>query len=162
MADLYILDLDGVEGESQTEGFEKKIELLSMNDGLAAQVTGDVSNQERISGGPNFQDINATKYIDTSTPLLFQNCCEGKIFKSAKIFQLRNDAGKLIELQRWELENPVLSSYSQGGGSGDKPVDSLTINFSKIVWAYSVQNEAGGKAGEIADGHDVAKNVAAS
>lgn len=159
MPDALILELDGYEGESQIKGFEKKIEILSFSHGVAMQVTGDVSNQERTSGKPNLQDLTVSKYMDKSSTVLKQACAEGKIIKSAKLFVLRNDAGSLIEMFRYELENPVVSSYSTGAGGGDKPVDTLTLNFAKVKWVYTVQGEGGAKAGEIPGQWDIALNT---
>ena len=50
MADVILIDLPGLEGTSQLEGYAKKIEILSYSHGVAMQVTGDVSNTERTSG----------------------------------------------------------------------------------------------------------------
>ena len=55
-------------------------------------------------------------------------------------------------------ENAVLSSLSIGGGSGDKPVETLTINYSKITWTYNAQKEEGGKEGEVKASWDVSTN----
>ena len=75
--DNIILDLDGVEGESNKSGYEKKIEILSYNHGVSMQVTGDVSNQERTSGAPNVQDLSLTKYADSSSNLLRGGAARG-------------------------------------------------------------------------------------
>lgn len=159
MADLLILDLEGIDGESQVKGFEKKIEILSFNQGVAMQVTGDVSNQERTSGKPNVQDLSLTKYADKSSPILKAQCAAAHVFKTAKLFVMRNDAGKTIEIFRYELENPIISSYSTGAGGSDKPNETLSLNFSKVKWVYTVQGEGGSKAGEIPGQWDIAVNT---
>jgi type VI secretion system secreted protein Hcp len=155
---VIILDIPNIQGESQLKGFEKKIELLSFSHGVAMQVTGDVSNTERTSGRPNHQDFTGTKYMDRASPVLNQALCKGTILGTVKVTIGRNDKGSVLPLMVYELENAVLSSVSVGGGSGDKPVATLTINYSKITWTYSAQKEEGGKEGEVKASWDVSTN----
>ena len=58
----------------------------------------------------------------------------------------------------YDLENALISSISIGGGNGDKPVETVTLNYSKITWTYSAQKEEGGKEGEVKGVWDVALN----
>jgi type VI secretion system secreted protein Hcp len=52
----------------------------------------------------------------------------------------------------------MLSSVEVGGGGGDKPVESLSINYSGIKWDYTAQKETGGKDGILSGSWDVAAN----
>ncbi|HET7321985.1 MAG TPA: type VI secretion system tube protein Hcp [Longimicrobiaceae bacterium] len=159
--DVILLELPDMEGTSQLSGYEKKIELLSYSHGVAMQVTGDVSNTERTSGRPMHQDFHLTKYVDKTTPLLNQHCCEGKAFATAKITIGRNDAGTVIPLIIYSLTNVVVSSVSVGGGGGDKPVESFSLNYASIKWDFSTQKEAGGKEGTVQGKWDLTTNKAA-
>jgi type VI secretion system secreted protein Hcp len=160
MADAILLDM-GLEGTSQITGFEKKIEVLSFSHGVAMQVTGDVSNTERTSGKPIHQDLHLTKYVDKTTPLLNQHCCEGKSFPTVTMTIGRNDAGTLIPLIIYTLTNAIISSVSVGGGGGDKPVESFSLNYAKIQWEFATQKEEGGKEGTVQGKWDLTTNAAA-
>jgi type VI secretion system secreted protein Hcp len=151
--DVIILDIPNVKGECQLKGFEGKIELLSFSHGVAMQVTCDVSKTERTSGRPNHRDFTGTKYMDKASPVLNQALCKGAILGTAKVTIGRNDKGSILPLMLYELENAVLSSLSVGGGSGDKPVETLTLNYSKITWTYNAQKE-----GEVKASWDVTTN----
>ena len=70
----------------------------------------------------------------------------------------RNDAGTVIPLMVYDLENSLVSSISVGGGNGDKPVETVTLNYSKITWTYNAQKEEGGKEGEVKGVWDVGTN----
>ena len=148
--DVIILDL-GAEpkGESQLTGFTDKIELLSFSHGVAMQITGDISNSERTSGKPNHQDLTVTKYLDAASPVLNQNCCEGKAFPKVDIIIGRNDSGAIIELMRYTMKNALISSISVGGGGGDKPVETLTLNYNHITWKYTSQKPEVGTEGAV-------------
>jgi type VI secretion system secreted protein Hcp len=49
---------------------------------------------------------------------------------------------------------------SVGGGGGDKPVESLSINYGSIKWDYQAQKETGGKGGTASTSWNVADNSA--
>src|SRR5215216_661513 len=97
--DVIILDMgDAPKGESNLTGFKDKIELLSFSHGVAMQITGDVSNSERTSGKPNHQDMTVTKYLDATSPILNQSCCEGRAFPQVDIIIGRDEHGRVAEL----------------------------------------------------------------
>ena len=161
MADVIMLDIPELAGTSQVTGFEGKMEILSYSHGVAMQVTSDVSNTERTSGRPIHQDFHLTKYIDKTTPLLNQGCCEGKHYATATLTIGRNDAGTLIPLIVYTLTNVVVSSVSVGGGGGDKPVESFSLNYATITWDFSAQKEEGGAEGSVQGKWDLTANAAA-
>lgn len=160
MADVILLKINGVDGETQHKGFEKQIELLSFSHGVSMQVTGDTSNQARTSGKPNHQDFQISKYLDVTTPKLNQKCCEGSNLGDAIITIARNDGGTIMELMKYTLKNTIISSVSVGGGGGDKPVENVSFNYSAIAWDYTSQKESSGKLGNAGGTWDVALNQA--
>lgn len=159
MADVIMLKITGVEGTSQITGYEKQIEVLSYSHGVSMQVTGDVTNTERTSGRPMHQDFHLTKYLDQSSPKLNQKCCEATNLGQVIITIGRNDAGALLPLIIYTLENVVISSVSVGGGGGDKPVESVSLNYGAIKWDYTAQKEENGQAGTVSGGWDVSANA---
>jgi type VI secretion system secreted protein Hcp len=148
--DVIILDMGATpKGESNLDGFKDKVELLSFSHGVAMQITGDVSNSERTSGKPNHQDMTVTKYLDATSPVLNQSCCEGKAYPKVDIIIGRNDSGKVIELMRYTMQNCLISSISVGGGGGDKPVETVTLNYNQITWNYTPQKPEIGAEGNV-------------
>ena len=142
--DAIIMDMGAdVKGESTRGGYAGKIELLSFSHGVAMQVTGDLGGSERTSGKPSHQDMTVTKYLDSASPVLNQSCCEGKMFPQVDIVIGRDDHGAVAELMRYTLKNVAISSISIGGGGGDKPVETLTLNYNQISWNYSAQRQKG-------------------
>jgi len=157
---VLILDMGSdVPGESTLKDFEKKMELLSFSHGVAMQITGDLSNHERTSGKPNHLDMTVTKYLDAASPVLNQACCEGKSFPHVDIVVGRNDDGKVIEMMRYTMKNVLISSVSVGGGGGDKPVETVTLNYNDIAWKFTSQNASIGQKGVVNGSSNLATNA---
>jgi type VI secretion system secreted protein Hcp len=156
--DVILMKVKDVPGTSMMNGYAAQIELMSFSHGLSMQVTGDVSNTERTSGKPRHQDFHVTKYMDKSSPLLNQKLCQAQDLGDIVITVGRNDNNTVIPLIIYTLQKAVLSSVSVGGGGGDKPVESLSINYGAIKWDYTAQKEDGGKAGTVSGSWDVAAN----
>ena len=150
-----------IDGTSTLDQYEKQIELLSFSHGVAMQITGDISNTERTSGKPNHQDFTITKYLDQSSPKLNESCCKGDNFTSVEVVIARNDKGAVLPLLKYTLKNVVLSSVSIGGGGGDKPVETVTLNYNHITWDFTTQKSEGAKEGHIDTKWNLATNKAA-
>ena len=158
--DVLLMKMDpAIPGTSTMKGSETQIELLSFSHGVAMQITGDVSNTERTSGKPNHQDFTVTKYLDQASPKLNEACCKGDNFTSVEVTVARNDKGALLPLIKYTLKNVVLSSVSIGGGGGDKPVETVTLNYNHITWDFHTQKAEGAEQGHVDTKWDLAKNV---
>ncbi|OQS31853.1 Hcp family type VI secretion system effector [Chromobacterium haemolyticum] len=160
--DAIILDLGSdIKGECKLEGYTDKIEVLSYSHNVAMQVTNDVSNTERTSGKPHIDEFSLTKFTDKSTPELNAYCCQGKNIPEVKITIGRNAAdssGKVLPYIVYTLTNAILSNVSVSGGTGGKPVENLSLNFTKIKWELTTQKDTGAKDGNAAAVWDLAAN----
>ena len=158
--DVLLMKMDpAIPGTSTMKDAEQQIELLSFSHGVAMQITGDVSNTERTSGKPNHQDFTITKYLDQASPKLNEACCKGDNFTSVEVVVARNDKGAVLPLIKYTLKNVVLSSVSIGGGGGDKPVETVTLNYNHITWDFHTQKAEGAEQGHVDTKWDLAKNV---
>lgn len=160
--DAIMLDLgDTIKGDSLVEGFADKIEVMSYSHNVAMQVTNDVSNKERTSGRPHIGEFTITKFVDGSTATLNEYCCAGKDIPVATITCSRNsgaDDGKTMPFIVYTLNNVIISNVSVSGGSGGKPVETLSLNFTKIKWELTSQKEDGSKEGTAASTWDLSAN----
>ncbi len=149
-----------IKGESQINGHKDEIELLAYNHGISMQMTGDPSNTARTSGKPQHQEFSMTKYLDLATPKLIEFCNKGDSIGKCEILLARNDDGKVEQLVKYILENCIISSHSVGAGSGNKPVEKLTLNYTKVTWEYKAQKSAGQMGGTSSTTWDLATNQA--
>jgi type VI secretion system secreted protein Hcp len=158
--DLLILDMgDDVNGESSLDGYERKIELLAFSHGVAMQITGDIRYTERTTDKPIHQDMAVTKHLDATSPILNQACCEGKAFPQVDIIIGRKDTGKLLEFMRYTLKSVIISSVSVGGGGGDKPMETVTLNYNKISWRFTHLKPIVGREDVVEGRWDLTRNA---
>ncbi len=90
------------------------------------------------AGKVSVNDISVTKTTDKSTPVLF---------KAVVVSPTKAPFDKIIqhngqEYYKIELENILVSSYQSSAGgssSNDRPMESLSLNFSKIEFKYDLK-----------------------
>ena len=156
--DEIFLKLDDIKGESQVDGFKDQIEIMSYSHNVAMQVTNDVSNTERTSGRAHVGEMSLTKFADLSTPVLNEYCCSGKMIKEAKLTLCRIDDGKMLPFIVYTLDNVIISHLSVSGGFGGKPIETMSLNFTKIKWEITAQKRCDQKEGNVSSVWDMATN----
>jgi len=159
--DVIVLDIKSIAGESKlADPYTAKIECLSYSHGVAMQITGDQSNTTRTSGKPNHQDFTITKYVDIATCKLIDACNQAKGLGTITVTVGRNDSGAVVPFITYAMDNTIVSSVSVGGGGGGKPQETVTFNYSRIVWTYTSQKEGVGKDGNDSATWSLATNKA--
>ncbi|MCX6598759.1 MAG: type VI secretion system tube protein Hcp [Acidobacteria bacterium] len=159
--DIILLDLgDDIKGESLHDGYIGGIELLSFSHGVAQQITGDQSNTKRTSGKPNHQDFTCTKYMDLASTSLVAYCNQAKPIAKATLRLGQNEDGKVVWYMVYELTNVLLSSVTIGGGGAGKPIETITLNYTAITWAYKLQKSDVSDAGNASAKWNLATNTA--
>ena len=147
----YFLKIEGVAGESNDKTHKGEIEVLSWSWG-ASQSGSMAMGAGGGVGKVSMQDLSITKYIDKSSPKLFEALATGMHLPEAKLV-LRSPGGSQVEYLTITLKDVVISSYSTGGSSGgDRPTESVSFNFAQIKMSYTEQDAKGaaGAATEFA------------
>ena len=159
MAFDAFLKLDGIDGESADSKHKNEIDLMSFSGGHSNTGSSALGGGGG-SGVVHFQDYQFTIRHQKCSPKLMLACATGDHIKSA-IITCRKQGGTQIEFLQITLSDLIVSSYSSGGSSGgeDVPIDSFSLNFSKIQTAYKEQNKDGTAGGAINAGWDVKQKV---
>jgi len=137
------LDIEGeIEGESKDDTHGRTIDVLSWSWGLS-QTGSFHSGGGGGTGKANFQDINVTKYIDCSTPVLMLYAANGDHFESAKLY-VRKAGATPLEYLMIEMTKVLVTAVSTGGSGGeDRLTENVTLNFEKVKVAYKEQLDDG-------------------
>ncbi|HEY2617034.1 MAG TPA: type VI secretion system tube protein Hcp [Acetobacteraceae bacterium] len=131
------MNWDKVPGDVTTQGFEKWIELTSFQWGVGRGIGSAMSGQaSRESSIPSVSEIVVTKRMDGSSPGLWTDSVAGQLNTTVKIAFTTTSQGATTQFLNYELTNTGLSGYSVSSG-GDMPTESLSLNFTKVVWSFT-------------------------
>lgn len=143
MASDYLLEIDGIKGESKDDKHKDTIEVDSFSWGesnpgsFAAGAGGG-------AGKVAFQDLHATSRVNKASPLLAKACATGQHIKKATLY-VRKAGGDQVDYYKVIMEDILISSYQSGGSAGSDavPTDQFSLNFAKIEFDYAPQKEDG-------------------
>jgi len=146
MASDYLLEIDGIKGESDDSKHAGTIEISSFSWGVTQSGTFAAGGGGG-AGKASFQDVHFTSSVNKSSPLLASACATGQHIKKAVLF-VRKAGGEQQDYYTVTLSDLLISSYQSGGSAGGDsvPVDQFSLNYAKIEFAYLPQ-DATGKAG---------------
>ena len=159
MAVDMFLKIEGVKGESEDDSHKNEIDVLAWSWGMSQ--SGTLHAGKGGGGGKAaIQDISVTKWVDSSTPVLMKYCSSGQHIAKAQLV-VRKAGGESGPLEYIVIKmGPVLITSISGGGSGgeDRLTENVTLNFKKVEYDYTPQDEKGGKGDAIPWKFDIAAN----
>lgn len=126
------MEFKGIEGDVTTQGYEKWIELNSFQYGVGRAVSSGSGGNTRESSAPNISEIVVTKHFDKSSAKLYQDSVAGTFDTKVEIKMNTTTKNKTETFLTFELSDCGVSSYSLSSG-GDAPMESLSLNFIKIM-----------------------------
>jgi type VI secretion system secreted protein Hcp len=159
--EYMILQIPDVMGECKLEGFQEPrgIEITSYSWNVSNPIQASPSNVGRTTGRPNFGELVVTKALDSTSPIIADDCASARNLGKVVLSLVRQDEqqGENLTYMKYELFNTLVSAVSVGG-SGDIPVETISFNYSGINWIYIGQKtEMAGEA-NAARGWDLATN----
>jgi type VI secretion system secreted protein Hcp len=127
-----------IKGESLAEGHKGSdgwIEVNSVQWGCGRAISTPVgASAKREASSPSVSEITLTKLMDSTSPKLAKEALVGKAV-TANIELVETGADQLNTYLTLNLTNCMISGYSFSSG-GDRPSESLTLNFTKIEYTY--------------------------
>lgn len=139
------MQYDGITGDVTAEGHEKWVELGSFQWGVGRGISSPTGgSKDRESSAPSVSEITVTKAQDESTIKVIDAAFQGE-GKKVVIDFCKTDKGKLEVYLSYTLTNTMISGYSMSGG-GDRPTESLSLNFTKVEVKMNQNDETGAGA----------------
>jgi type VI secretion system secreted protein Hcp len=141
-AALLLPAVQKVRGAANTADDKHKetIEIASWSFGASnpTSVGSTSMSSGREASTPSVSEIVVTKSMDKSTPKLAEGVCKGKTTQELKK-QTNHNGDTYYEIK---LTDVMVSSWqtSSGGSTGDRPSESISLNFTKISYNYTPQN----------------------
>jgi type VI secretion system secreted protein Hcp len=157
MASDYLLELDGVKGESKDSKFKDTIEVDSFSWG-ASNPTSFGSGGGGGTGKVSFQDMHFTKATDKASPELFFRCANGEHLEKA-VLHVRKAGKTQQEFYTITLGTWAVSSFQSGGHTGAGITESFSLGFAKLKFEYKEQSDQGPTGTAVKRGYDQQKNA---
>ena len=147
----------GIEGDAADARHAREIEIHSFSWGMtnsSALAAGSGAGSGRV----RMNALNQTKYVDKASIPLMLNCAQGSRIPEVVVTFVRPGA-RAQEFLRVKLSDVLVSSIQQSGAaSGDRPMESLSLNFTKIEWEFFDLRPDGTLAPAGKVGYDLALN----
>jgi type VI secretion system secreted protein Hcp len=155
----YFLKIDTIEGEATDDTHKNEIDVLSWSWGETNAGT-HVGGGGGGAGKVSMQDFHFVMGYNKASVKLFLACATGAHIPKA-VLTCRKAGGKQEEYLTVTFTDLLVSSYQTGGSAhGDVvPTDQISLNYSKIEWAYKPQDDKGGLGTAIKAGYDLKKNT---
>ena len=138
-------------------------ELVSVHQGMKQQVTTDVSNSARTSGRPIITEFTCVKYVDKTSVKLYEYCLRAEpLGKGASeatiIYILRNSGDKTANILTMKLRDALVSEIQFQSHPDDMPTEQFKLNFTEILWTYTIQTADMKTPGSMHAGWSLARN----
>lgn len=139
------------------------IELVSLHQGMKQQVTTDVGNAARTSGRPVITEFTCVKYVDAISVKLYELCLSAQPLGSGaaqptKLHIARHSGDKTANIITIALRDALISEIQLQTHPNDMPTEQFKLNFTEILWSYSVQQADGQPGARHTTGWSLARN----
>ncbi len=151
----YLLELDGIDGESTIEGKEKQMQIESWSFGASNPTS--VGSSGMSGGKVSFQDFHFTKQVGKASPKLLLACASGKHIPKATLSVLRPGADRSMMYIKYTFTDIMVTSCKQ---SADPLMESISFNYTKIEMSYTPMTSSGTAGTAVTAGWDLGKGKA--
>ena len=160
MSASMFLKLDGVTGDSTKRDGE--MDIVSWSWDMSQPGTAHLGKGQG-GGKVTVSDVQLTRYIDSSTAILMQMCCQGKHIAEAVVtVQRANGDDDPLEYMVLTMKNVFITNVSPSISEGDYlGMEAISLNFESYDIEIKTQTETGGGGASQKGKFNMAKGKAA-
>lgn len=137
---IYLKLTPEVKGEAKSAKAPDYIVVNSFQFGAGIGVSSPTGGGNREASLPSISEITLTKGTDIASTTIFESICKRKNYTNAEIiFTTMIGDGNEETYLKYDLENVIFSGYSVSSG-GDRPTESISLNFTKVTVQYMFDN----------------------
>ncbi|MSP00690.1 MAG: type VI secretion system tube protein Hcp [Acetobacteraceae bacterium] len=121
-----------IKGDVTTDGYKDWIAISSFQFGIGRGISsGEGRGGNRTASHASVSEITVTKQLDESSLSLWSDALTGPLKAEVEVkITTATDNKTILEVKLWETG---VSGWSTSGG-GDRPMESLSLNFTKIEY----------------------------
>lgn len=159
-ADLF-LKYGNITGDVTTAGYVGDIELNSFSLSVSRAVSNPTGgSSQRETSAPLFSDAALEAPSSSADVPLFSQALQGE-GQNASIFITQTIQGNVVTFAEWDFTNTLIDSFSTAS-DGDRPEDSLSLNFTKVTYKWSNFDNTGTLIGSESVTYDLTNGLASS
>jgi len=153
---IYMKMGDKVLGSVTAAGYDQWVECHSLQMGVGKGVSTQVgSTANRECSTASVSEVTVSKLLDKASIALFKNAVAGSDKAClCKIHVVKQDGNQIAPFVQYEFENALISGFSMSSG-GDRPSESVSINFTKMQVKYVESNATATEANPTVAGFDL-------
>lgn len=137
----FLLEIDGIKGESSVEDHKGAIEIQSFSWGMT-QSGGFAGGGGGGAGKVSMQDFHFVAPVSSASPQLFQAVAGGgQHIKKATLFVRKSGSDQ--EYLKIELNDLLIDSLKVQATNNTQPTEEFTLNFAKMEVRYRTQSDTG-------------------
>lgn len=144
-SDNMFCQIDGVKGEHTHSDHKEWIHVLSFNHSIDQPKHPTATLGPGTSQGCHHANYSITKYVDVSSPKLYELCSSGDLIENVKLEFLSNHGEKKHKYMEVHMEKVIISHVAPHGG-GAFPTESVSFNYGKIKWVYTRKDRGNSNA----------------
>jgi type VI secretion system secreted protein Hcp len=123
-----------IKGGVTADGYKDWIEIDSFQFGVGRAINMTVGHMtDREASIPSISEISLSKMLDSASCLLLQESLIGVDGVKVLIHLVQTGPDKVEKYSSYELDDTLISSFSVSAGGGAKPMESLSLSFSKML-----------------------------
>ncbi len=148
------MKFDGITGDATHDEHQEWITVESLSWGVGRAISTPVgSTKNREASEPSVAEVTISKQMSSDSVYLFQESCTGQVGKEVKIHLVSTGSPGQTYLE-YTLTDTLCSGYSVSS-SGDRPMESVTLNFNKVEMKY-IPLESNNESGSpVTKGYDL-------
>lgn len=137
---IFIKFPNGITAETTQDGHEGSVAANSVQWGVGRSVSTSFTSSGRETSTPVFSELVFTKMFDSASNDLALAAAKGKSMDEVTI-TFRKDTGEdQLDYLVYTLTDVLISSYSMSSG-GETPMESISLNYTKIKGLYVKQDD---------------------
>lgn len=143
VGDPIFMQYGDLSGDVTLKGYAGDIELNSFQWGVGRGISSPTGGSgDRESSAPSVSEIVVTKTMDKTSAALLRDALAGQGTTVKIFFVDLLKGGNSRTYAEYDLDNVLISGYSTSSG-GDRPSESISLNFTKVKYTFFAQNADG-------------------
>ncbi|RQO33886.1 Hcp1 family type VI secretion system effector [Herminiimonas sp. KBW02] len=141
------------------------LELVSVHQGmrLRTAITGEQAHDNTAADRPIITELTCVKYVDNTSVKLYDYCLRAQPLGKGKdqptvLYIARNSGDKTSNIITLSLRDAIVSEIQFQSHPDDMPTEQFKLNFTEILWTYTVQSTNAETAGNMVAGWSIAQN----